>query len=293
MRYVVEHRARRHFEQAVREHQCELRIVPRDDAHQTLVGVKLTTEPDAAVNGYVDYFGNRVTHVEIVKPHDEVTTQMRAEVETRLDNPFDFPLLAPVAERNWLRDELQRQPRLWDFVLHRSALTPDITRLEGEDISWPTYDAQEHLMDMLLTARDWLSAVITLDSELSDPRAASEVLKTRSGNAQDMAHLLVSVVRRWGFAARYVTGYRENDPDEEKADEAALHAWAEVLIPGAGWRGFDPAMSLVVNSSYVAVGVGRDADDVPFLRSSFRGADEASVQVQLRLLRQEEAAQQQ
>ncbi|MBI3785772.1 MAG: transglutaminase family protein [Deltaproteobacteria bacterium] len=289
MRYVVEHEARLHFEQPVREHQCELRVVPRDDPAQSLADVKLTTEPEALISDYVDYFGNRVTHIELIKPHTDLITRLRATVDTLLDNPFDFPLITPLAERNWIRETLQREPRLWDYVLHRSHLTPDLARFESAAIEWPTYDSDVHLMDMLVTARDWVSAVITHDPERTEPQALAEVIKTHTGGAQDLAHLFVAIVRRLGFAARYVTGYREG---EDEADATRMHAWAEVLIPRAGWRGFDPTAALVVNDSYVALSVGRDADDVPLLRSCYRGGEESETQMRLRLLPQARAGQQ-
>ncbi|NCC26840.1 MAG: transglutaminase family protein, partial [Gammaproteobacteria bacterium] len=49
-----------------------------------------------------------------------------------------------------------------------------------------------------------------------------------------------------------------------------LHHWAEVLIPGGGWRGVDPAMGLLADATYMRVAVGRDAGDVQPLRQTCR-----------------------
>jgi transglutaminase-like putative cysteine protease len=287
------------FEQPIREHHCELRLVPRDDTYQRLIRSQLSVEPEGGVHEYVDYFGNRISHVDILMPHPQLTTHLRAEVETLLENPFDFPLLTPPSERNWLRDSLQREPQLWDYVLHRSPLTPDVARLPSGDLDWPPYDAELHLIDAVIAAREWVTTTFAHDPEALQPRPIAELLAIRTGNAQDLAHLLVTAVRRWGFPARYVTGYREPEEDDaaEKVgaekEEAAAHAWTEVLIPGAGWRGFDPTAALVVNASYIAVGVGRDANDVPLLRNSFKGTgDDVTPLTILRLQRQEGAAQQ-
>ena len=54
-------------------------------------------------------------------------------------------------------------------------------------------------------------------------------------------------------------GYQWDDEQEEEGEtHQAPHAWAEVLIPGAGWRGFDPTTGLVANDGYIVVAVGRD-----------------------------------
>jgi transglutaminase-like putative cysteine protease len=112
----------------------------------------------------------------------------------------------------------------------------------------------------------------------------------RAGVCQDFAHLLVALVRSWGFAARYVMGYVEGSTMPEEAPrEQATHAWAEVLIPGAGWRGFDATSGLVANDCYVPVAVGRDSRDAAPVRGTFKG-DEASAspQVSVRVQRAEQ-----
>lgn len=56
--------------------------------------------------------------------------------------------------------------------------------------------------------------------------------------------------RAVGLAARFVSGYQEGDPN---AAERHLHAWAEVYLPGAGWRGYDPTHGLAVADGHIAL----------------------------------------
>lgn len=60
----------------------------------------------------------------------------------------------------------------------------------------------------------------------------------------------MEICRAIGLATRFVSGYQEGDLDQEKRD---LHAWAEVYLPGAGWRAYDPTHGLAVADRHVAL----------------------------------------
>jgi transglutaminase-like putative cysteine protease len=289
VRYVIEQDSVLAFPHPVREHHCELWVMPAEGPAQRIHAARLAVDPQATLTSRIDYFDNTVHHCDVVAPHAELVTHLHVEVDTLLSNPFDYPLLSPAAERAWLADALKGRPRLWDYVLHRSERTPEIGQLQGA-FEWPAYDPQRPLVESVQRARDWIAD--TLVYEPGEPRdTLDEVLAAGTGSANDFAHLFVALVRSWRCAARYVRGYV--DPTNVDDDTAAVtpHAWAEVLIPGAGWRGFDPTTRLVVNDSYIAVAAGRDHLDVPLHRSTFKGDDQPAVaQVSVRLCR--EAAQQ-
>ena len=60
----------------------------------------------------------------------------------------------------------------------------------------------------------------------------------------------MEVCRTVGLAARFVSGYQEGDPDSSDRD---LHAWVEIYLPGAGWRGYDPTLGLAVSDRHITV----------------------------------------
>lgn len=285
MRYLVTHETRLAFADPVREHHCELRLQPADRDTQRVHQVELTCQPASELHTYVDYFGNRVHHFAVIAPHTQLVTLLRADVETSMSNPFDYPLVMPAHERAWIQTALRNQPTLWDFVLHYSPATPDLRRLTLPGISWPTHDQRLHVVESVRSASAWLAAtleyragVTTVDSTLED------VFDARAGVCQDFAHTLVAIVRSWGFAARYVVGYHPISNDV--AATLAPHAWAEVLVPGAGWRGFDPTTQLVADDTYIAVAVGRDYLDAAPQRGSFKGEGGTTPEVTLHVIQQ-------
>jgi transglutaminase-like putative cysteine protease len=270
VRYVIEHRARVALAEPVRDYHAEVRLAPAAGATQRVV-VVLRVTPDTSVRTFVDYFGNQTHTFSIAGPCGEVAVEMRAEVETLLANPFGYAPIAPAREREWLHGELRAHPPLWDYVLHRSALTPDLADRSAGTLPWPAYDAGIGVLEQVQRASAWIAETFDLAEEVAtDGGPLAAVVAARQAGAADLAHLLVSVVRAWGFAARYVVGHVDPEYDAPLVAQA-LHPWVEVLVPGAGWRGVDPSLQLVADDTFVPVAVGRDRLDTTLWRAAFVG----------------------
>jgi transglutaminase-like putative cysteine protease len=76
--------------------------------------------------------------------------------------------------------------------------------------------------------------------------------------------------------ARFVSGYLA-EPDG--SHDRQLHAWAEVYLPGAGWRGFDPTLGLAITDRHLAVAAGRTPANAAPIAGAFRGAVESQMTV--------------
>lgn len=283
MRYRIERCGRALFSAPVREHHFELRVAPWDDAGQRLTALELTVVPPATAGVHCDCFGNQVHRASLMSAHTEVAVRMVAEVETLLVNPFDYQPVTPARELQWIAGSLREAPRLLDFLLCRSAQVADLAPLARDGMTPPGYQSGQAVLAQLKEAMVWVQETFEFDREgvAARPRLA-DLFEEGVGNSRDLAHLFVALARSWGFPARYVRGYLDPgyfEPDDEDEDPRQLpqisHAWAEVLIPGAGWRGFDPARGLLADQTYIRVAVGRDAEDVPTHRNTYKGEAEA------------------
>jgi len=289
MRYLIKHETILEYPQTVREHHIELRLAPRSDGHQKVISCTIETEPTAELSSYSDYFGNRADYFCVIQPHNRLVTRLISEVETLKENPFDFETIPPAEEQEWLREKIRRAPPLNDFVLHRSLLTPTAMKLaEAVECAFPRLDRERPLLESLLELLAWVPKVLKYSSGSTEVHGSLTAgVRQGSGVCQDFAHLFITVARSWGIPARYVMGYLDPGISSTTDEKLATHAWAEALVPGAGWIGFDATHNLLANDHYVAVAVGRDSYDAAPQRGSFKG-DSAGEQPSVTVTMQEQ-----
>jgi transglutaminase-like putative cysteine protease len=97
----------------------------------------------------------------------------------------------------------------------------------------------------------------------------AKTLGSLSGSCRDLAFLFMEAAKLLGFASRFVSGY---SCTSHAADDAgSTHAWAEVFLPGAGWKGFDPTRGEIVGENHISVAVGRLPHSVPPIAGSYIG----------------------
>ena len=276
MRYHIEHETILEFPHPVREHHTELRLNPRDDLNQKVHSSRIETDPAGKLGHYIDYFGNRVDYFCVIQPHTRLVTRLIVDVEPLRENPFDFIPTPPGEQKEWLRKALKEEPSLYDYTLHRSSVTPPVMKLTAEiDKALPRHTPDTPLMESLSELMVWIPSILTYRPGATEVHTELvNAIKAGAGVCQDFANLFISVVRSWGIPARYVMGYQAPElTGKAGAGEVATHAWAEVLVPGGGWIGFDATHNLLANDRYIPVAVGRDSYDAAPQRGSFKGDD--------------------
>jgi transglutaminase-like putative cysteine protease len=105
-------------------------------------------------------------------------------------------------------------------------------------------------------------------------QSPAQTLAWGSGSCRDFAALFMDVCRYLGLASRFVSGYA-HAPDTEHWS-TTTHAWAEVYLPGPGWKGFDPTGGELTGGRHIPVAVSRHPETVPPVAGSFIGLSGAT-----------------
>jgi uncharacterized protein (DUF2126 family)/transglutaminase-like putative cysteine protease len=220
----------------------------------------LTIRPsEHFINWQQDPFGNYLARAVFRTKATELDITVGLTADLSVINPFDF-FVEDYAERFPFRYPAPLAEDLKPYLQPaEGALGPGIEQWLAARP--PTVDGGQPVVEFLgdLNAAVYRDVAYTVRMP-PGVQTPDETLLSRIGSCRDSAWLLVTALRQYGLAARFVSGYlvqlaldqqalnTSTGPDEDFTD---LHAWAEVYIPGAGWIGLDPTSALFAGEGHI------------------------------------------
>ena len=246
-------------------HVLRLTPVSRDGERVHVAALQIVPEPAHRREGQ-DFFGNRLTWIEISEPHQTLTIKLSARVA-----------VDAVAE------PAPDTTPAWEAVREEAFATSDIGPLSPAHFLFPSRmvsldpEIRDYVRQSFSPRRAVLDAAIELigrlKSDIVYEIGATTVTTTppmsfalRRGVCQDFAQIMISGLRGIGLPAVYVSGYlrsaqRTDSTRLQGAD--AMHAWVLLWCgSAAGWIGLDPTNGIPASDEHVTLAIGRDYTDV-------------------------------
>lgn len=251
------------------------RLRPRMNSAQRLLAFDLQISPTpAGTTECLDQDGTLALNAWFNTSTLQLSVLSQFTVELLRENPFDYLLIGESLQLPlWYREPLC------------SALAP---YRQDANVAEPV---KQYARSIALNAGNALTFLTTLSGQMfrtfrqtvrpeGPPWSSDLTLRSMEGSCRDLAVLFCDVCRVMGIAARFVSGYECASAGQR---DSYMHAWAEVYLPGIGWRGYDPARGLAVSNRHVAVAAGFDHNLASPVAGWFSGGSQSRMEASLRM----------
>ena len=274
-RYKILHRTYYNFSAEVRLEPHVLRLRPREGYELHIESAALEITPSATLRWHRDVEDNSVAIATFDSPASQLLIESEVIIQQFNQAPLDFLVTDYATDYPFAYS-----PEDW------VVLSPymNVAEHTANDplAKWVAslWKPGERIQTYALLRRLGAHIQQTLSYQVrEDPgvQSSAETLSRGTGSCRDFANLFMEAARHLGLASRFVSGYLHAAPST--ADFGATHAWAEVFLPGAGWKGFDPTIGEIVGTSHIAIAVARLPESVPPIAGSFVGPPGASLDV--------------
>ncbi|TWU46992.1 transglutaminase family protein [Rubripirellula reticaptiva] len=254
MIFQIHHRITYRYDRPVIIEPLTIRLQPRGDGSQRLLDWNCTLTPTPlASTSILDVFGNSALQASFSGVYLEFCIEVNSRVETLRTNPFDF-LSLDARTTNLPARYHEPVEQALAAHLHRNKADSQISEWAKEVSASAGNQTQSFLLQVTeQIARDFNSE----NRYGGSPLSPSETFASKRGACRDLAVLFMDVCRSQGIAARFVSGYIY---EPNRVGTSELHAWAEVYLPGGGWRGYDPSRGVAVSDQHIAVAAGPEAE---------------------------------
>lgn len=271
----ITHETEYHYSCPVRFGPHQAMVRPREGHDLHILGATLGTEPASSARWMRDISGNSVVVLTFQNPAPKLRIVSKVEVEIFDDISPEF-LLDPASV---LFPFTYAPNEQMDIIPYRIPSYP----YDGPEIqNWMQRiyrpgDQSETLTLLENLNREIFQSFRYAHRDEPGVQLPCRTLALGSGSCRDFAVFMMEAARHLGFAARFVTGYILMP----EGQHGATHAWTEIYIPGAGWRGYDPTNNKPAGSEHVSVAVSRDHEKASPLSGIWEGPANAFQQMKV------------
>jgi transglutaminase-like putative cysteine protease len=213
----------------------------------------IVVEPTTAVEGFVDWFGNRAARILAPAGLLRIRYDNVIDDSGRHDVPIAGLRLTPVH---------QMPVECWRYLF--ASRYCEVDRMVH--VAWDLFGQTPESWQRVQAVLDWVHGNVAFGYQFARPtKTAFDVYTERQGVCRDFQHLAITFLRALNIPARYVAGYLGDIGVPAAPQPMDFSAWAEAYV-GDAWRTID-ARHNRPRIGRVLMARGRDAADVALTTS--------------------------
>jgi len=274
-RYKIIHKTYYNYSKEVTLGTHHLLLRPREDHELRIESFSLKCTPEVKIFWSRDAEDNSVAIANFYQKTQQLSLESEVIIQQYNESPLDFIVSDYAVEYPFVY-KASDQTLLSPYMI----LPQESTIALLNDWIYSVYKSNESIQTYTLLQKLAHHIFTTLSygvREEAGVQSVEETLSLGSGSCRDFTHLFIEAVKCLGLASRLVSGYLY--APLMASEVGSTHAWAEVYIPGPGWKGFDPTIGDIVGSDHIPVAVARLAESVPPISGSFSGDAKSELDV--------------
>jgi transglutaminase-like putative cysteine protease len=229
----------------------------------------LQVTPSSRIRWVHDVFDNSLAYVDFTQPSNILTVRSDVVVEQYNTNPFDFVMDTYAVELPFLYPEQE----YFDVSHYTRKQFPQDEQVVKEWLKpFLNQNGKTNTLQILLALNQSVPTYFHYTRrEEYGVQSPAQTLAQKSGSCRDFALLLMEAARSLGLASRFVSGYACQTGATPAEATASTHAWTEIYLPGAGWKGFDPTGGVLAADLHVRAAVAREPGQAAPISGCFIG----------------------
>lgn len=259
IRVALHHKTSYQFDRLINVSPHEVRLKPAAHARTPIMSYSLTVTPEQHfINWQQDPYGNYIARFVFPEKVHKVAFTVDLVADMTVINPFDF-FVEKYAETYPFNYTEQQAFELSPYLQAEpvQALLATLLAEIKQQVIQPAMPIANFLVAVNQYVQQRVGYLVRMEPGVQTPE---ETLSIGTGSCRDSAWLLVQIMRHFGLAARFVSGYliqltadikALDGPSGTTVDFTDLHAWTEVFVPGAGWIGMDPTSGLLAGEGHI------------------------------------------
>ncbi len=274
-RYKIVHHTYYNFTEEVLLGEHKLLLRPREGHELRIQSFDLKITPTASLLWHRDAEDNSVAIANFTLPTSQLVIESEVIIQQYNEAPLDF-MVSDYALRYPFAYHSDDEPLLSPYMTLPGPQTVALLEAWIANFWQPSDKIQTYTLLQRIAEYIYQTLSYTIREE-PGVQSAKQTLEFGTGSCRDFAVLFMAAARYLGLAARFVSGYLHAPLAAD--NYGATHAWAEVYLPGAGWKGFDPTIGKIAGSDHIAVAVARLPHSVPPIAGSYQGAPGSTLDV--------------